>query len=99
MDSEKQIEITEKAVRKDKEDGMVDLLNQEVEELSKEKKIEEIEEIESIINIFLFDFGMRGVASALYEKGYRKINENEVVISKEEVLHTPKKQEKNYQNL
>lgn len=94
MDKEKQIEVTEKAIRSSKNNSgaLVDLLNKEIEELQKvkEKQIEELGQ-----DIYdncpeLCEKGCGGkhcykcIAESLQHDGYRKINENELVISKEE---------------
>ena len=86
----KQIEITEKAIRssKDNSGALVGLLNQEIEELQRVKE----KQIEEMYNEFLAykfitpidKFSYRGAFEHLEKQGYRKINENEVVISKEE---------------
>lgn len=59
--------------------------------MNKYDKIRQVEEIESIINQFLFTFGIRGVANALYENGYRKPTEDELIINVEEYQDLVKK--------
>lgn len=90
MNKAKQIEITEKAIRssKDNSGALADLLNQEIKELQrvKEKQIEEMAKDYYGYSIDLEE-DCKFVAEEMYDKGHRKINENEVVISKEEYEH------------
>ena len=88
--NDKMIEITEKAVRKDKEVGMADLLNQELTELQKAM----IEEMAKVIDDRLIEANNylgsmnkgKGywIAQKLVEHYQSKISEGAVVLSNEE---------------
>lgn len=104
MNKEKQIEITEKAIRssKDNAGAFANLLNQEIKELQR-VKAKQIEELAMLIKLpienWLEDTGaipcattyyaelmscINDSAEVVFNENYRKITENEVVISKEE---------------
>ena len=76
-------ERKEKAIRQVKDGAFVDLLNQEMEELQRAKQIEEMaKELEKDINTPMYSYHY--LASKLQPKGWVKLLENSVVISREE---------------
>ena len=82
----------QKAVRKEKEGAFVDLLNQEIKELQdSQKQIKELaEDIHAGMQPLYGDWKEYsqtdlGLAYKLYGKGYRKIHENAVVLTREDL--------------
>ena len=75
---DKQIEI--------KRGGMVDLLNQEMNELQEGLKQKQIEEMAEDYYGYSIDLeeDCKFVATEMYDKGHRKIPENAVVLTREE---------------
>lgn len=82
--------ITNCNCRQNKEGAFVDLLNQEIEELQKEKQINEM--AKEIFNTCAWRFGkpndykeiFNDIAEDLIKLNYRKLPKDSVVISKEE---------------
>ena len=90
-----EVEITEKAVRKNEDNtgAMIGLLNQEIEELQKAKTIVDMQNVvcKKLCNqdcrqcnyYNKNDCVQKDNVDALYEQGYRKIDKDSVVIPKE----------------
>ena len=81
MDKEKQIEEMAEDIKTVETDAGQKLLNETVVFVRKNHKYNSKKDFSAAHENTIYEL----TADALYEQGYRKINENEVVISKEEL--------------